>query len=961
MRKMFWLYLLLFFMSIHCSEADTVLFHKLDFELPGNLFRAMIDTQGFLWIASDNGLIREGGSFSEIFRATLPGPYVTALAEDMGGYIWVGSPNGLWKYNPFTGDSETFLHEEDNPGSLGDNFVNDILMIDDVLWISHDRGVDRYDRKTNTFEHLLAPFDMEGVTLQYAMRIHDGGNDTLLISYMDPSAVVKMDIETGNASLLMFPDGEFYTSDTWVRDFHTRPDGTILAAAGYYGLWQYDRTSSIFYSPDIFSNTFKDEKVQTFHTDRDSGLWVGTDSGLYRYGSEYENLESYSVDSGPWSLQRANIRDIVEDSYGNLIFIEPLDVYWTGKQNTKGLTYPIDSFITNITNGPADTFWIGTLENGLLQINHDGRVIASFFEGTVIHSIESLEEEYLLSGSSGLYRWNGKSWDEFPLFYDGSPYNGKTGDIFTDSLGRIYLTTYNYPAEVNMNTGELTYPFSGKDEAVPWGDEFDGLNSGFQDSNGRYWIQSAGGVYLYGSDRNFINHFNKENSKLGGNIIMGVMESPSGEIWIASIDSFSVYRDDGFEVFNASSGLIFDSVSSAVMDNQGGIWYSTGNSVVYFEPDKGRSRIITNEDGVPWIKGGTFRGAKKLKDGRLAFPGDPGVFIINPEEVIWSKVSARTGFRYFESLAGEDYEKSKLFTDRITINWQVTSFGFNLFSQTRRFPVTFRYSWRLSGYQDEWIDIGERDYLGFSKIPDGKYTLQVRSTNSDGFWTDDSDDYESITLLVAVHPARSPAAISGYILLGLGLIAGIFFQYRTVQQKKLLRERLVSDQLRKVDRLKDEFLANTTHELRTPLNGIIGIAESLIEETGETVSSGAKKELSLIASSGRRLTYLINDILDFSRLKEGDIELQKNPVDLSRLVNTLLVLSKPLCSGKPVELINEVPADLPPVAGDVNRIQQILHNLVGNAVKFTKEGSIKVTARKLGGTSGSAGMMEITV
>ena len=79
----------------------------------------------------------------------------------------------------------------------------------------------------------------------------------------------------------------------------------------------------------------------------------------------------------------------------------------------------------------------------------------------------------------------------------------------------------------------------------------------------------------------------------------------------------------------------------------------------------------------------------------------------------------------------------------------------------------------------------------------------------------------------------------------MAIIAVIFLRYRSIQQKKLIQERLISDRLRKVDNLKDQFLANTTHELRTPLNGIIGLAESLMDSSGRDVSDGTKKELSL--------------------------------------------------------------------------------------------------------------------
>ncbi len=152
--------------------------------------------------------------------------------------------------------------------------------------------------------------------------------------------------------------------------------------------------------------------------------------------------------------------------------------------------------------------------------------------------------------------------------------------------------------------------------------------------------------------------------------------------------------------------------------------------------------------------------------------------------------------------------------------------------------------------------------------------------------------------------------------------------------------------LEEMDKLKNEFLANTSHELRTPLNGIIGIADSLIDgATGELPEETAYN-LQMIIASGTRLTNLVNDILDFSQLRHKAIQLQLKPVALKEMAEVVLTFSKPLLDNKPIELINQVNADLPAVLADENRLQQILHNLVGNAIKFTAKGQIHIKAER---------------
>ncbi len=150
--------------------------------------------------------------------------------------------------------------------------------------------------------------------------------------------------------------------------------------------------------------------------------------------------------------------------------------------------------------------------------------------------------------------------------------------------------------------------------------------------------------------------------------------------------------------------------------------------------------------------------------------------------------------------------------------------------------------------------------------------------------------------------------------------------------------------LSQINKLKDEFLANTSHELRTPLNGIIGIAESIIDGAAGPITSGQKYNLSMLIASGRRLANMVNDLLDFSKLKENEIELQRRAVSMRVLTNVVLTLCKLLVGNKPVELVNRMKPGLPYVDADENRVQQIMYNLIGNAIKFTDEGQVVVSA-----------------
>jgi len=187
----------------------------------------------------------------------------------------------------------------------------------------------------------------------------------------------------------------------------------------------------------------------------------------------------------------------------------------------------------------------------------------------------------------------------------------------------------------------------------------------------------------------------------------------------------------------------------------------------------------------------------------------------------------------------------------------------------------------------------------------------------------------------------------------LGVLAAAFNSMAAQLQASFTALETKNTELQRLDKLKDEFLANTSHELRTPLNGIIGIAESLIDGATGQLPEPTNFNLALISSSGQRLSSLINDILDFSQLKHKTIQLQIKPVGMREIVSVILTLSQPLVGKKKLQLINSVAPELPPIAADENRLQQILYNLIGNAIKFTESGTVEVSAELVTGNAQS--------
>jgi signal transduction histidine kinase len=159
-------------------------------------------------------------------------------------------------------------------------------------------------------------------------------------------------------------------------------------------------------------------------------------------------------------------------------------------------------------------------------------------------------------------------------------------------------------------------------------------------------------------------------------------------------------------------------------------------------------------------------------------------------------------------------------------------------------------------------------------------------------------------------------------------------------------ERETVERLRELDRIQSQFLTNMSHALRTPLNSVIGFSRVLLKELDGPLTELQRDDLMTVHKSGRQLLGLINDMLELTHLELGTAPFSSAEVNLVELVEGVMATARALALGKPVQLVEEVPQDLPLLYTDGQRVRQVILALLSNAVKFTDEGKIwlRVTA-----------------
>lgn len=304
------------------------------------------------------------------------------------------------------------------------------------------------------------------------------------------------------------------------------------------------------------------------------------------------------------------------------------------------------------------------------------------------------------------------------------------------------------------------------------------------------------------------------------------------------------------------------------------------------------------------------------------------------------------------------------------VRWPIPGFVPATSSAPRQFPFTrepftvefgadrhttgpsLEFQTRLLGFDDKWSGWSTRSEATFTNLSGGPFTLEVRAR------TPELGLSEPARFTFAVTPPwhRRDWAIALYVGFGALAVTGfVRWRLRAGERERERLERLVSDRTAELrvakeaadaaSRAKSTFLANMSHELRTPLNGVIGYSQVIMK--APELSPKSREQLQVVQTSGEHLLRMINEVLDFSKIEAGKMELTTAPFHLPQLLGDVAAAMNPRAQQKQLGFVFEVPPELPDlVLGDSLKLRQVLDNLLGNAIKFTPAGSVRLTARR---------------
>ncbi|MDM8561223.1 two-component regulator propeller domain-containing protein [Candidatus Parabeggiatoa sp. HSG14] len=981
---LFFIFTLLTSSILFAQDNPTIKFEHLNVEdgLPSNFtINAIQDDQGFMWFATKNGLAKYDGIEFTVYRQESDNPnslsnnYVWSILKDHNGTLWASTlGGGINKFDPITETFTRYQHDDNNPNSL----VSDIVLsaCEDktgILWIATDSGFSRFDPNHETFTNYQHNKNDNSLSENYLFSIYPDDNGILWIGTFG-GGLNKFDPATETFTHYQHDENN---PNSLINNsiFKVYGDEGTLWIATTGGLDHYNPNSDTFthYQHDKNNpNSLSLDSLVSIFKDSNGILWIGTTGGgLNQFDSANNRFNHYQYEpSNPNSLSDNSVFATYEDINGTLWIMTQnggINKYDPGSHRfahyqhhplkKNGLNNNQIGAIHEDKNG---ILWIGTKGGGLNKFDRQTNTFTHYqqddkninsISNNVVTAIHPDSSGALWMGidGGGLNRFDPKT--ETFVHYPTDPNDpDMIWDIDIDLMGNIWIAYIGAGLD-KLNPKNKTVVHYHADGNNPNSLMTNWISAVKVASNGMVWVgtDEIGASQFDPTNNTFIHYLpdEKDPKSLSNGVVSTIFEDSKGRIWIGTYDGLNRFNPENqtFTIYNDKHGLAGNSIAGILEDEQGYLWISTNNGLSQFNPQTETCRNYDKRDG---LQGNLFfpHSAYKSVTGELFFGGSNGFNAYYPDKLFDNQYIppvVLTDFQVFNKSVSigkkSPLQKHINLAEQITLSYEQSVFRFKFAALNYRASDKNQYAYMMEGFDIDWtyVDSNQR-FAIYTNLDAGEYTFRVKASNNDGLWNEKGT---SIKVIILPPWWQTWYAYTLYAIIILGSILGFFM----AQQRKLTHSRIINERLQEADRLKDEFLANTSHELRTPLNGIIGIAESLIDGAAGSLSEPVKKNLLLVTQSGHRLTNLINDILDFSKLQHKDIELQAKPISLREIVEIVLMLSQPLKGQKELQFVNAITADLPPVLADENRIQQILYNLVGNAIKFTERGTIKISAK----------------
>ena len=987
-KRLFTSLCIFYFMGIGYSQAlkkklnsieDKRSFYLLDVEegLSSDVIYSIEqDSLGFIWIGTSEGLNRYDGTQFKVYKKSdivgnqnIRGNFIYEIRNLDNGKLLINTAEGINLYNAkresfeilsqnnklFStsasyfayGHTEAFvfglflgIQSIDNQKKIALNIVNsdnknsltpnDITCFeaqgDSLIWIGTERfGLYKIDYKTKKVSRFFlnknGKSPPENITTLYASK--DGN---LWVGTDEGAYVIKPNGDDVLQLAKSFIEGEGLSDDK-ILCFEEDTTGQLWIGTRNGGLNIINTSDFLQQQPNFYVKWYlpKDDGTSVFNRtvsalkmDRDGNMWIGTSTGL----------NFVSIKGEPIKLLRKNVFNAnglshdrigaLAESYDGKIWIGTdgagLDLFDPNTEKVKHYEHqnnnPLslsNDYILAVHEDSKKRLWIGTYQGGLNKIDPTTGQCNHYLEGGVedgsdvrVIFEDSKQQLWIGTNRGGLYKYIAQT-DKFE---------------FISPLGKIDIRAIR------------------------------------EDDKGYFWLATYGNGILRFNPNTFeavfYNSTTIEDFKT--DIIFSVQPLSNGDVLAGTLNEGLIRlnpKTKAITIFTEKNGLSNNSVSSITIENQNNIWLGTFKGISHYNPITNK---IYNLNTYSNIQQGVFNSGSSIitKSGVIYLGGDKGLNIFNPINLQIKKEEYPIVFEALEVLdkkasVTKDKEKgvldkSILYEDHIQLNHKQTFFSIDYVALKYPFVKSINYSYRIDGYNKNWINTNSAGKVNFINLPHGEYTLNVKAKFGSG-----NEVIKHLRITIKPPIWKTPLAYLFYILVVIAAIYGVMKYYS--ERIKLINSLLFEKKQRQLEHDFNEerirFFTSFSHELRTPLTLILAPLEDLIAQSN---SIKHKTSLKLIYKNAKQLLQSINKLLEFRKSNLGLSKLVIGKHNLKDCLEQWVYNYFPLAKKRDIALSYDTPEEPLMAWFDLDKLHIIFNNLLSNAFKYTKDkGEIHVS------------------
>lgn len=922
----------------------------------------LADKSGNLWFGTGGGgAARYDGLNFTLFsqQEGLSNNNISCLYEDEKGNIWFGTwGGGVTKYN-----GQNFTHFTTKEGLSNDYVFSITGDRSGNLWVGTlEGGVSKYDGKK--FAYFTTK---EGLCLDRILYIIEDRNGNLWMG-SDGGGVSKYDgksLPTGQASFTNYTTNEGLSNNV-VTCITEDKNGHIWFGTQGGGISEFDgQHFSYFNQKDGLPNDF----VLSMIADKAGNIWFSNaGGGVTKYDGE--NFTYYKALEG---LRANQVQAMMEDKNGNIWFGTADD--GISKYNGQGIKYftkkdGLANRVSSVIEDKTGNTWIGIVGGGVLE--YDGKKklkgqaeFLQLIDKDATYSnlvtrmlIDKTGNLWFGSWGGGIVKYDGKN---FTHFTENEGLSGnRVISLMEDKSGNIWIGTdfggaskYDGKTFTNYTTKE--------------GLSHNIVSGIVEDKNGNLWFSTKGGGVSKFDGQHFTHFAEKQGLS---NEILSITVAQNGNLWFGTLnDGVVQYDGKNFTYFGEKEGLS-NHVYSVTAAQDGTLWFSsdlglfkltlakqaeltekiklgatsTGNSFFtnYTNEDGSFTAGMMYEanDGALWLGSGdrlTVFNPEILRADTVA----PNLQLTNvalfTENIAWGQLAHKkdTSITLGNGVKLKDFQLDSLSSwynvpQGLSLAYNNNYLTFNFTGITLQSPKMVKYQYQLDGLEDQWSAISTHNEATYGNLSPGTYTFKVKAMKGEDVWS------KELGYTFTIRPPwwRTWWAYFCYLLLIGGSIFGLYrFELKQrLQQAEALR-------LKELDAVKTKLYTNITHEFRTPLTVILGMAQQVLDNPKDYFREGLK----MIMRNGQNLLTLVNQMLDLSKLESGKLPLHYHRADIVAFLQYIVESFHSLAENKGVTLHFIPDEEELMMDYDEVRMQQIVSNILSNAIKFTpKEGHVYI-------------------